>query len=230
MIHLLNNNNEMQEKDFDNEWEVFLSKINTYANDAPEKWTAYTLLAYFLQKYKQVNDLDFVFSHTKRGPTTSKEMKNASRIWEMFNKGRYKQLKNKEEKLAFKIQLVDILKNYINWAFDVKFHGRQTNITGLGLFSVANFMNEFLQWRKAKKASLPKRSDALPQEFIEWININASEIYKKQQIKVLEDLNALFNYINAYSLDSNSIEYIVLNKAIDLNIMPKGGKLELDKK
>lgn len=221
---------ELMTQETDTEWQLFLNKVEDYANDPYEKWTSYTLLAYFLVKYKQINGLDFTFSHTKRGPTHSRELKQAVKIWEMFNNGRYKQYKTKEEKMAYKEQLIAVLKEYINWAFDVKFRGRSTNVTGLGIFAVNNFMNEFLQWRKAKKQALPRRSDPLPSTFIAWIENNAAIIWKKQQLAVLEDLNALFNYVKAYDPARVSIEAIVLDKAVEMGIMPKDGKIELERK
>src|SRR5258708_6103721 len=125
---------------YDQEWQDFSLKISTYAQDPPEKWTVYTLLSYFLYRYQQANQLDFVFAHCKKGPTQSKEMRDAAKIWKMFDQNRYQQLSSPEDKLTYKLQLVDILKAYIDWAFAVKFRGRQTNVTGLGLFAVAGFM------------------------------------------------------------------------------------------
>lgn len=214
----------------DQEWLIFLDKIQDYADSPHNKWTILTLLAYFLQKYKSVNGIDFVFSFNKKGPTQTKEMKNASQIWNMFDRGRYKQLTIKEEKQEYKIQLVNILKDYINWSFDIKFYGRTTNITGLGLLTTANFMNEFLQWRKNKKNNLPKRKSQLSKEFLLWIESNVPDIINKHQIKTLEDLNGLINYINVYSLGNESHEYIVIEKARELNILPPSGKIKLDKK
>jgi hypothetical protein len=218
------------EDNTDQEWQTFLTKIDSYAKDLPEKWTSYTLLAYFLVRYKQINGQDFIFSYGKRGPTKSRELKQATIIWEMFNKGRYSQYKTKDEKLAYKEQLVGILKSYIDWAFDIKFRGRSTNVTGLGIFAVNNFMNEFLQYRKAKAQALPRRSDPLPEVFLEWAKTNAPDIFKKQQLAVLEDLNALLNYVEAYDPKYVSIEAIVLKKSRELGIMPMSGKLQLERK
>jgi len=215
--------------DFDKEWQTFLVKIHDYADDAPDKWTVVTLLAYFLIKYKSVNGLDFIFTACNKGPMKSKEMKDAAKIWKMFDRGRYNRITLKEEKLAYKEQLVGVLKEYINWAFE-KFRKREINITGLGIFAVANFMNEFMQWRKAKSQALPRRSDPLPGEFITWVEQNASIIWKKQQLAVLQDLNALYNYVEAYDPEHISVEAIVLEQARNMGIMPKQGRLELGKK
>ncbi len=220
----------MPEDNIDQEWQLFLTKIEEYCTHPSSKWTAYTLLAYFLVKYKKNNGLEFTFSYGKRGPTKSRELKQATIIWKMFDKGRYKQYNTKEDKEAYKEQLVNILKSYINWAFDVKFHGRQINITGLGIFAVSNFMNEFLQWRKINSNLLPRRSDPISQEFLNWVNDTIPELFKKQQLKVLEDLNALVNYVKAYDEYNTSIEAIVLQKARDIGIMPLNGKIELQKK
>jgi hypothetical protein len=220
-------------KDSDNadqEWQLFLSKISEYADHDASKWTTYTLLAYFLVQYKKTNNQEFVFSYGKRGPTKSRELKQAATIWSMFDSGRYKSITIKEEKAAYKEQLVAILKHYIDWAFHTKFHGRNTNVTGLGIFAVSNFMNEFLQWRKLNKKILPRRTDLLPSSLIEWAKNNAPDIFKKQQFSVLEDLNALYNYIQAYDENKESIEAIVLEKARELGIMPMSGKLELERK
>ncbi len=216
--------------DFDQEWQTFLNKINEYVEHPSSKWTSYTLLAYFLVKYRQVNNINFIFSYGKRGPTKSRELKQAVTIWTMFDKNRYNQYTIKEEKLAYKEQLVNILKEYINWAFDVKFRGRNTNVTGLGIFAVNNFMNEFLQYRKARSQALPRRSDPLPKELLEWAQVNAPDVFNKQQLAVMEDLNALYNYIEAYDKKYVSIETIVLEKARQLGIMPMSGKLQLERK
>ncbi len=216
--------------DYEQEWQTFSNKKYDYAEHEPKDWTVLTLLSYFLVKYKKVNDLDFVFAACKKGPTQSKEMRDSAKLWKMFDRDRYKRLTDKEEKIAYKEQLVEILKAYIDWAFDIKFRGRQTNVTGLGIFAVANFMNEFLQWRKARKNALPRRSDPLPSSFIAWVEANAAIIWKKQQLAVLEDLNALYNYIEAYDLDHISIEAVVLDQARIMGIMPKQGRMELNKK
>ena len=212
------------------EWKSFLEKINLYSKDESKKWTSVTLLSYFLVKYKEVNGLDFIFTSCKKGPMQSKEIRDASKIWKMFDRDRYSYLTDREEKIAYKEQLVDILKEYIDWAFDVKFRGKQTNVTGLGIFAVANFMNEFLQWRKARKSSAPRRNEPLPSKFITWIETNAAIIWKKQQLSVLDDLNALYNYVEAYDPERISIEAIVLEQARYMGIMPKNGRLELSKK
>lgn len=217
-------------EDYEQEWQTFLSKIYTWADDEPHKWTAVTLLSYFLVKYKKINGMEFLFTDCKKGPTKSKEMKDAAKIWNMFDRYRYRSLTNKEEKLTYKQELVGILKEYIDWTFDVKFRGRGANVTGLGLFAVANFMNEFLQWRKARKTALPRRNDPLPSQFIAWVEANASIIWKKQQLAVLEDLNALHNYVESYDPNGISIEAVVLSKAREMGIMPKQGRMELNKK
>lgn len=216
----------VKKTDYEEEWHHFFNKIDDYANDDPNKWTSLTFLAYFIKKYESVNEVDYLFTHTKKGPTHSKEMKDASRIWEMFNKGRSKSLASKEDKQAYKIQLVAVLKEYVNWAFDVKFRGRETNITGLGLLIVPNVMNEFLQWRKKNKNAKPKRNQELPKSFLEWIKLNAHDVLMRQQLNVLEDLNSLLNYIEFNKLELNELECQVLNKARELNIFPLQGKLE----
>ena len=213
----------------DNEWQQFLDKVEEYAHHASDKWTTYTLLAYFLVKYRETTGVSFIFSPNKRGPTKSRELKQAATIWEMFNKGRYTKLASKEEKLAYKDQLVNILKAYIDWAFAVKFRGRQTTVTGLGIFAVANFMNEFLQWHKVSANQLPGRADPLPREFLDWVKANAADILTKQQLRVYGDLNALYNFVEACNSNRESIERIVLHKARDMGIMPATGKLRLRK-
>lgn len=211
----------------DNEWQQFLDKIEEYANHPADKWTTYTLLAYFLVKYRQVNGVDFVFSYTKRGPTKSRELKQASKIWEMFNKGRYSAIKNKEEKADYKAQLVDILKRYMDWAFGIKFRGRQTNITGLGIFAVSGFMNQFLQWYKANKEVLPGRFDPLPEVFTEWVKNNAGSILVYHQLKTYGDLNNLYSLTEQYGSKEGTAEYLTLQKARELSLMPKTGKAKL---
>ncbi len=223
-------NNMQMAPNYDQQWEDFLSSIHSYAKDEPSKWTHYTLLSYFLVKYKTANNIDFIFTFNKKGPTSSKEIKDAAKIWAMFDRGRLKKITDKDEKIAYRKQLVDILKSYIDWAFDVKFRGRQTNITGLGLFVVANFMNEFLQWNKDKKNKLPKRSDSIPPDFLEWIKQNANIVLQMHELSTLEHLNHLFNYIRAYDLNDTSPEVIVLNKSREVGIMPKQGRMELNKK
>jgi hypothetical protein len=221
-------NIDMTDTKYQNEWQVFMEKINTYANDTPiEKWNAYTLLSYFLMRYKDKNGIEFIFSACKKGPTQSRELKQAVKIWIMFDKNRYKQLETKEEKLTYKEQLVSVLKDYIDWAFNVKFYGRQTNVTGLGIFAVPNFMNEFLQYRRSLKSSTCKRGSLLPPDFVSWIRDNLPEIWNKQQLEILNDLNILHDYVIAYDAELVSIEAKVLEKAREFGIMPIHGKMEL---
>lgn len=222
-------NIQMAEKDYEQEWYIFLQKIDTYASDPAQKWTVLTLLSYFVNKYKVFNEIDFVFDHCKKGPTQSREMKAASKIWRMFDQGRYKQLTSKENKEAYKEQLVGVLKEYIDWAFSIKMRGKAVNITGLGLFAIPNFMNEFLQWRKTKRASLPRRNDPIPFTLMKWMQENIPTIFERQQLGVLDDLNALYNYVEAYNT-IDSLESIAISKARELKIMPEEGKIELDKK
>lgn len=212
------------------EWQIFYDKVVSYASDPPAKWTSLTLLSYFIQKYKEVNNIDYIFTPSKRGPTHTKEMKDAAKIFSTFDKHRLANIANKEEKIEYKKQLVMVLKQYIDWAFGIKMRGKTTNITGLGLFTNANFMNEFLQWRNKNAKILPSRSTPLPIKYIEWINQTIPEILKKQQLAVLQDLNALLDYVAAYDANNSSIEYKALVRARDLGIMPTQGKLELDKK
>lgn len=216
--------------DYSQEWQIFLEMIDDYSKDEFKKWTHVTLLSYFLIKYKEVNGLNFIFAACKKGPMQSKEIRDATKIWKMFDQERYNRLTNKEEKITYKERLVGVLKEYIDWAFDVKFRGRQTNVTGLGIFAVANFMNEFLQWRKARSSTLPRRNEPLPSRFIAWIETNAAIIWKKQQLAVLDDLNALYNYVEAYDPEKISIEAIVLDQARNMGLMPRNGRLELAKK
>jgi len=220
----------IMENDYKQEWQKFLVKIYDWAEDEPKSWTAVTLLSYFLVKYKTVNELEFIFTACKKGPMQSKEIKDATKIWKMFDRDRYSSLVIKEDKLTYKEQLVGILKEYINWTFDVKFRGRETNVTGLGIFAVSNFMNEFLQWRKARMTALPRRNDPLPSQFVAWVESNAAIIWKKQQLAVLDDLNALYNYVEAYDPARISIEAVVLEKSREFGIMPKQGHMELSKK
>jgi len=215
---------------YEQEWQNFLTKMYTYAEHNSDVWTPLSLLSYFLVKYKAANGLDFMFTPTKKGPTNTREMKEAVKLWKMFDRGKYNALTNKEEKLAYKEQLVGILKAYIDWAFNVKFRGKERNVTSLALFVVASFTNEFLQWRKARRTALPRRNDPLPSQVVEWIETNAAIVWKKQQLAVLDDLNALFNYVEAYDPRHISIEAVVLEKAREMGIMPKQGRMELNKK
>lgn len=208
----------------------FYSKIEKYASDPPERWNHVSLLSYFLCKYKSINGIDFIFSPSKNGPLKSKELKDALKIYSAFDRGRYKRILDIEQRSAYKEQLVNIIKTYIDWAFEIKMRGKPVNITGLGLLAVSNFMNEFLQWHKAKKLELPKRNALLPASFINWVNLNMPEIFEKQQLKVLDNLNALYNYVEAYDKAKISIEALILDKAKKDGIFPISGKLELGKK
>lgn len=215
--------------DNNSQWQDFISKIKQYSTDPVNAWNHVSLLSYFIYKYSTVNGMDFIFTTSKNGPYKSKEIKDALKIYNAFDKGRYKQLLP-EEKSIYKEQLVTILKEYIDWAFDIKFRGREVNVTGLGIFNVANFMNEFLQYRKSRMSALPRRNQPLSNIFLAWVKENLPDIWKTQQLAVLEDLNALYNYIEDYDLKKTSIEARALKKAVELGIMPKQGRLELNKK
>src|SRR5271154_3577458 len=123
---MIGSNIDTMSDNYEQEWQTFLTKMYDYAEDEPGDWTILTLLSYFLVKYKAVNGLDFMFATCKKGPTQSKEMRDSAKIWKMFDMDRYKALTSKEEKLSYKEKLVGMLKDYMDWAFDVKFRGRET--------------------------------------------------------------------------------------------------------
>ena len=97
------------------EWDIFLNSIEEYSKHGPEKWTILTFLSYFLIKYKFTYGVDFIFSSGKKGPLFSKPMRDAKKIWSAFDRGRYQSIVDSEEKLSYKIQLVNVLKDYIDW-------------------------------------------------------------------------------------------------------------------
>lgn len=215
------------EDEIDLEWQGFIEKIKEYASHDPQRWRTMSFLSYFVNKYEEANGVPYIFNPNKNGPNKSKEMKDASRIWKAFDRGRYTAIPDKDEKEQYKIQLIGILREYVDWAFEEKMKNRKINITSMGLLTNARVMNEFLQFRKHKVALTQTRSYPLPKDFLLWVQENAPDILKKHQFSILEHLNMLIKYSEQYNLDNNQIEIIVLNKARELGLLPKEGKLEL---
>lgn len=212
------------------DWSDFLSKSKEFAEHEPERWTPLSLLSYFILSYEKMNGVEYIFTPSKRGPTKCKEMKDAAKIWQSFDRGRYKALKDPEEKKEYKRQLVAVLKEYIDWMFNVKMRGRATNVTGLGLFVVTNVMNEFLQWRKKNKNKAPRRGTAINRELIEWAKATVPAVFERHQVDVYDDLNVLIDYVAVYSLPEHEPEHQLIQKAREMGLLPREGKLELASK
>lgn len=216
------------EDETDFEWQDFIAKIKEYASHDPQRWRVMSFLSYFVNRYEEMNGVPYIFNPNKNGPNKSKEMKDASRIWKAFDRGRYSAIQDKAEKEHYKEQLVSILREYVDWTFDEKMKNRKINITSMGLLTNGNVMNEFLQFRKNKAALTKTRSYPLPKEFLSWVKENAPGILEKHQFSMLEHLNMIIKYIEQYNLDNNQLEVIVINKAREIGILPKEGRLEFN--
>lgn len=216
-----------EEENIEAQWEKFFQNIKTYAGHESLRWNRMTLLSYFMVKYENIKKTPYILKSGAGSPNKTKEMRDASKIWTALERGtaQFKQNNTADE---YKVLLVELLKEYIDWALEIKMYNKL--LTSLGLLTDNKFMNEFFQYRSKKIKAQKSRSAPIPAELIDWITKNAPGLFNKYQFSILIDLNMLVKYTDENKeLNDKSIELIVVNKARELNILPKEGKLELSK-
>jgi hypothetical protein len=128
-----------------NGWSKYLEKTNACLSLPPEEWKDPQVLGYLIHRFKKYTGRDFALTFSK-SPTKSPELHFVKALQAMLTTSNG-----------------DIVKQYIDWCFDVKIIPKEIQIRSFALLNNNTFVNEFLHFRsKARKVT---RATLLP---VEW--------------------------------------------------------------
>lgn len=196
--------------------EEFYSKIPEWIEHDWERWNHITCLAYFCHKYELKNKVRFRLVRSFKGPTNGKESRDFSKLFETLAPENYKSL-SAEEKNRIRTDIYRKIYNYINWMFDYKFRSGEKSVTGTRIFLIPALINEFERMYSSFLRKKDKQTKI--EELISWCKENAPEIFDAHQLEQVKDLKMIKKYADSYSLDPNSLERIVLNKAKTMELI-----------
>jgi len=196
--------------------EEFYVMIPEWIEKERSKWNHITLMAYFCHKYEQKNGVRFRLVRWKDDPGKGKESRDFAKLFKTFAPENYEDL-SPLLKLEAKGKVINKIYNYINWMFDYKFRSGDKSVTGTNLFLMPSMMNEF---ERMYSFYLQKNSDKNKLEiFLSIIKKDYPEIFEKHQIDEISDLKILEKYIENYKLPMDSIEFLVISKAKNMEII-----------
>lgn len=194
----------------------FYEKISEWIEKDKSTWNHITYLAYFCYKYEEVNGVKFRLVRSRKGPTMGKEAADFAKLFKIFAPEDYDSLSSEEKKRVRK-DLTWKIYNYINWMFDYKFRRGIQSVNGTRIFHTPSIIVEFERMYNAyiKKKDGRNKMDAL----IDWCKKNVPDIFDFHQLEEVGDLEMLKGYAESYSLDEDSKEIIVINKAKELGLI-----------
>lgn len=196
--------------------EEFYNNISGWIEVEIETWTHITMMAYFCHKYEKANGVRFRLVRSRKGPTMGKEAKDFAELFRTLAPESYQNLSSLEKK-TIRGEINKKIYNYINWMFDYKFRSGNKSVTGTRIFLIPSMINEF-ERMYSKFLQKQTSKDGLS-KLLDWCNQEAQGIFINHQLERVEDLKMIHRYIEMYSLDTNSLEVKVLNKARDLGLL-----------
>ena len=186
--------------------EEFYKKIPDWISKNKSEWNHITVLSYFLYKYEKSHGVRFRMAKWKGHPAKNKECKDFANLIKLFKEDYTNNcISFSNEDLMIKMF------NYINWMFDFKFKRGNKSISGTRFFLIPSIINEFERMYSSflKTRSSKDKFHSLR----EWIVATHPDALLSYQFDDLNDLKILARYAHNYSLDSNSIEVKIINKA-----------------
>jgi hypothetical protein len=196
--------------------EEFYSNIPEWISRPKSTWNHITLMAYFCHKYEKKNGVRFRLVRWKGDPGKGKESRDFAKLFKTIAPENYSFLP-KEEKRKIKEEVTVKIYNYINWMFDYKFRRGEKSVTGTQLFLLPSMINEFERMYSAFLAK--KKAESSIEELLRWVHAAAPSIFEFHEIEDLKDLKMLQEYALSYSLDNDSLEVSVINKAKDMGLL-----------
>ena len=184
-------------------YDEYLQLFKTKENWDIEKNKVSCVIGFFCHMYKETYNTEYVFVPSSPNPYSSKECMDA---WMLM--------------ATFKNNANDVRK-YIFWVFK-KVIKTSTAITSFGYFNTPNLIRKYNIM--AERKNNYNRSSSLPENFIEWCNVNTPTIFTKYAFGTMNDLGALVSYVGKYKseFDNNSDESKVLTMAETLRLTING--------
>ena len=196
--------------------EEFYAKIPEWIAKPKSTWNHITLMAYFCHKYEQKNGVKFRLVRWKSDPGKGKESRDFAKLFKTLAPENYSSLE-KERKKEVKEEVTHKIYNYINWMFDYKFRRGDRSVTGTKLFLMPAMINEFERMYSSFLAK--KKSENSMESLLAWAKKNLPSIFEHHEIEDVRDVKMLQEYVKSYSLDEDSPELMLLNKAKEMNIL-----------
>lgn len=196
--------------------EEFYAKIPEWIAKPKSTWNHITLMAYFCHKYEQKNGVKFRLVRWKSDPGKGKESRDFAKLFKTLAPENYSSLE-KERKKEVKEEVTHKIYNYINWMFDYKFRRGDRSVTGTKLFLMPAMINEFERMYSSFLAK--KKSENSMESLLAWAKKDLPSIFEHHEIEDVRDVRMLQEYVKSYSLDEDSPESILLNKAKEMNIL-----------
>jgi hypothetical protein len=194
----------------------FYENIQGWISKDKSSWNHITLIAYFCHKYELKNNTRFRLVKWNAHPGRGKESRDFAKLIELFLPEKYEQLDKEEQKRAKQDVIIKIY-NYINWMFDYKFRSGEKSVTGTKLFLMPSMINEFE--RMYSSFIKKKSSENKIESFLSYVKENYSSIFDHHQIDDINDLKILKRYVDSYNLPENAIEYIIISKAKEMELI-----------
>lgn len=144
------------------------------ANWAEDKNHLTVLLGYFCARYEDYYEISYSLSLNEKGLFRGPEINILRRVYSMLGKDPW------------------LVKDYIDFIFEVKIKQRKKRVTSLSFLAVTNCINEFKHL--VKKSKQISRSTKLPAKMIDWVNLKAPEVNNLMELNDFGDLNLLLTY------------------------------------
>lgn len=199
----------------------FYDNIEKWIEKDVSEWNRVTLVAYFCYKYQFKNKnnpekVPFRLTKSKRGSLSSKELADLSKLFNIFAPENFSELEKEKKKEVTSTVNIKI-KNYINWMFDYKFRSGSQSVNSTKLFLMPGIIVEF---ERMYAQHLNKQNNADKMEvFLKWCHSEAKDVLNKHQLTIVGDLLFFKKYVEQYKLSPESLEVIVLNKAIEFGLL-----------
>jgi hypothetical protein len=194
----------------------FYKKIPEWISKPKSTWNHITLMAYFCHKYEVVHSVRFRLVRWNSDPGKGKESRDFAKLFKTLSPENYSSLPVAQKKAA-KEEVIIKIYNYINWMFDYKFRRGDKSVTGTKIFLLPSMINEF---ERMYSGFLSKnREDNKISSLISWAKENAPGIFSLHQLECANDLKMLQKYINMYSLQKDSLESTVLQRAKEMMLI-----------
>ncbi len=196
--------------------EEFYEKIPEWISKDKSTWNHITLMAYFCHKYEQKNGVRFRLVRWNTDPGKGKESKDFAKLAKTFLPENFEKLP-KEQQKNLKEEVVHKIYNYINWMFDYKFRRGERSVTGTQLFLTPSIINEF---ERMYSAFLSKRNqEGSFEELMDWVKKQVPDILKLHDLEDPKDIRMIQRYAENYNLEQSSLEWKVVKKAKELNLL-----------
>lgn len=194
----------------------FYEKIPEWISKPKETWNHITLMAYFCNKYELKNGVRFRLVRWNKDPGKGKESRDFAKLFKTLAPENYS-LMDKEAKEKVKHNVNLKIYNYINWMFDYKFRRGDKSVTGTKLFLMPSMINEFERMYSTYLAK--KEQTKTISHLIEWAKEKVPDLFDFHELEDFRDLKMLQKYADSYSLDNNSNEVLLLNKAKEIGLL-----------